>query len=79
MSTQCGHFPNATQRHQRARKVYVCDWCQEAIVKGSVYVLATEFPGGEAGYADSAGHPVSWRIHDAPPCHYCPGLHRGVS
>lgn len=32
------------------------------IRKGDLYLLCTEFPGGESGYADSAGHPVQLRI-----------------
>lgn len=67
----CRTYNCATERHVRARKDYACSWCGEAIPKGSEYVIATEFPGGEAGYADSAGHPVRFRIHGAPPCHYC--------
>lgn len=32
------------------------------IRKGELYLLCTEFPGGESGFADSAGHPVRLRI-----------------
>lgn len=28
------------------------------IQRGELYVEHTEFPGGESGYADAAGHPV---------------------
>ena len=71
MSNTCRRYHCATEVHVRARKNYRCEWCGEQIRKGSDHVIATEFPGGEAGYADSAGHPVRWRICPAPPCHYC--------
>lgn len=32
------------------------------IRKGDLYLLCTEFPGGESGYADAAGHPVRLRL-----------------
>lgn len=71
MGAACRSYHRATERHVRARKDYRCEWCGEPIPKGSDHVIATEFPGGEAGYADSAGRPVRWRICAAPPCHYC--------
>jgi len=43
---------------------------------GTAYVVATEYPGGAAGYADAAGHPVRFSIHAAAPCHYCPVAER---
>ena len=67
----CRSHNCATERHVTARKDYRCDWCGGPIKRGSEHVIATEYPGGEAGYADSAGRPVRWRICAAPPCHYC--------
>ena len=41
---------------RRARKPH---WgCCRVIKPGELYVEHTEFPGGESGYADTAGHPV---------------------
>lgn len=59
-----------TETRQVARKVHGCDWCHGAIEVGETYTIATEFPGGEAGYADFAGHPVRFRLHAHPPCSY---------
>ena len=42
---------------RRARKIHKCYGCR-AIQPGEYYIVHTEFPGGDAGYADSAGHPV---------------------
>lgn len=61
-----------TERRVTARKVHWCDWCGLPIKVGTAYVLATEFPGGEAGYADYAGRPVRFTVHAAPPCSYAP-------
>ncbi|PJE24754.1 MAG: hypothetical protein CK431_04475 [Mycobacterium sp.] len=42
-------------RVRRARKIrFGC----HVIQPGELYIEWTEFPGGEAGYADMAGHPV---------------------
>lgn len=46
---------NVTSRVRRARKTrYGC----HVIAPGDLYIEHTEFPGGEAGYADAAGHPM---------------------
>ena len=44
-------------RRRVARKPH---WCSDhhRIEPGDVYIEHTEFPGGDAGYADAAGHPV---------------------
>lgn len=47
---------NPTSRVRRARKVHLS--CCKAIQPGDLYIEHTEFPGGESGYADGAGHPV---------------------
>lgn len=45
-----------------------CRWgdCHRSIRVGEPYLHFVEFPGGESGYADYAGHPVSMDI-----CHMC--------
>lgn len=54
-----GHY--ATRR-RIARKPHRCEGCTSIqpgpIQPGDVYLEHTEFPGGDAGYADAAGHPV---------------------
>ena len=55
-----------------ARKVHVCAWCDGRIDVGELHIIATEFPGGEAGYADYAGRPVRMRVHAKPPCYHGP-------
>lgn len=55
--------PFFTVRRRVARKVRRCPSCymagDRALIKpGDVYLEHKEFPGGDAGYADSAGHPV---------------------
>lgn len=68
----CRRGHASTERHVTARRQYRCDSCGQPIPPGSEYVVATEFPGGEAEYADYAGHPVRFRIHSTQPCHYHP-------
>ncbi|OBJ15569.1 hypothetical protein A5622_26620 [Mycobacterium sp. 1245801.1] len=44
-----------TKRVRRARTIrYGC----HVIQPGELYIEHTEFPGGDAGYADGAGHPI---------------------
>jgi hypothetical protein len=47
---------NTTMRVRRARKLHPS--CCDQIQPGDLYIEWTEFPGGDAGYADAAGHPV---------------------
>jgi hypothetical protein len=48
-----------TMRPRRARKTRpACGGHCPPIQPGQMYIEHTEFPGGEAGYADTAGHPV---------------------
>lgn len=48
-----------TSRVRRARKAHVaCGGYCTPIRPGELYIVHTEFPGGESGYADGAGHPV---------------------
>jgi hypothetical protein len=70
VSAPCRRGYRSEERHRKAARDHRCQWCGKAIPKGSEYVVATEFPGGESGYADTAGHPVRMRIHSDPPCHY---------
>lgn len=70
MSEPCRKGDRSEERHVKARKAYRCEWCGKPIPVGSVYVVATEFPGGDAGYASAAGHPVHMAIHAEPPWHY---------
>lgn len=62
-----GYPPFVTPHHTRVvrRVARTPKRCSETwlfaghpIKPGEVYLEWTEFPGGEAGYADSAGHPV---------------------
>lgn len=48
--------PNTSVRRRVARTPKRCG--EHPIKRGDVYLEWTEFPGGEAGYADHAGHPV---------------------
>lgn len=50
---------------------HICAWCDKPIEPGTEYVVATEYPGGDSGYADTAGHPVRMSVHAESPCHYC--------
>ncbi len=44
---------------RRARKGHVaCGGYCPPIKQGDLYLEHKEFPGGEAGFADAAGHPV---------------------
>lgn len=70
MSAACRWGDRSEERHVKARKEYRCEWCGKPILAGSDHVVATEFPGGDAGYATAAGHPVRMRIHGEAPCHY---------
>lgn len=55
--------PRTRMRVRRARRVrYGCHLIQP----GEVYIEHIEFPGGESGYADSAGHPV--RMYECATC-----------
>ncbi|MCZ4557933.1 hypothetical protein O4215_20440 [Rhodococcus maanshanensis] len=46
-------------RRRVARKARLaCGGYCRRIQPGEVYLEHTEFPGGDAGYADAAGHPV---------------------
>lgn len=69
-ATPCRKGYCTEERHVTARKPHTCAWCGNGIPVGTVHVVVTEFPGGEAGYADYAGHPVRMRVHAEPPCHY---------
>lgn len=46
-----------TTKACKARKTHKCTGCR-TIQPGEYYLVHKEFPGGDAGYADSAGHPV---------------------
>ena len=72
MSIVCLKEPNYVQQHVTAITRHRCEWCHGAIEPGTTYVRCTEYPGGDAGYADAAGHPVRMAIHAAEPCHHCP-------
>ena len=58
---------NPITRRRVARKAHACGWgtCR-TIQPGEVYLEHVEYPGGEAGYADAAGHPV--RLAECPDC-----------
>lgn len=46
-----------TFRRRVARKEHHCTHCR-VIEPGETYLECTEFPGADAGYADTAGRPV---------------------
>lgn len=50
--------PHFSARVRKARKARICPGCRCYIGAGHLYIEHTEFPGGDAGYADAAGHPV---------------------
>ena len=51
--------PCVRTRVRRARKPRpACGGYCPTIKPGDYYIEWTEFPGGEAGFADAAGHPV---------------------
>lgn len=52
---------NTTAKVRRARKPRRAEcggYHGHDIAAGELYIEHTEFPGGESGYADTAGHPV---------------------
>lgn len=49
-----------------ARKSHRCGWTSHPIKPGDVYLMHTQFPGGDGMYADAAGHPV-----EMPECAAC--------
>lgn len=56
-----------TAKARRARTTRVaCGGYCPPIKPGDYYVEWTEFPGGDAGYADYAGHPV--RLNECRAC-----------
>lgn len=50
----------------KARMPHRCGFTSHPIKPGEVYLQHTEFPGGDAGYADAAGHPV--RVAECADC-----------
>lgn len=63
-----------TERLVTARKRHQCEDyppTTHTIKPGEQYVIATEYPGGESGYADDAGHPVRIKL-----CTACAGPRR---
>ena len=60
-----GYRTIATPR--TARKSHACITCDQRVIRrGDSYLELVEFPGGDSGYADSAGHPV--RAAECSPC-----------
>lgn len=53
-------------RRHVARKRHQCRTCSALIEPGDEYMECKEFPGGDAGYADTAGRPV--RGAECYPC-----------
>lgn len=52
---------------RRARKQHRCLGGYGRVIKpGEIYIQHTEFPGGDAEYATSAGHPV--RLEECRDC-----------
>lgn len=63
-----GHDPKTRYEIRRARSERLCEGhrCTVIIPPGQNYLVCTEYPGGESGYADAAGHPV--RLAVCPDC-----------
>lgn len=63
-----GHDAKVRYEIRRARAERLCEGyrCTVVIPVGQMYLVCTEFPGGESGYASSAGHPV--RLSVCPDC-----------
>jgi hypothetical protein len=54
---------NYVERTVTARKPHQCRWGQcRTIEPGERYIIATEYPGGDTAYADTAGHPIRLAI-----------------
>jgi len=52
-----------TNRIIRARRQHQCDDHRGCVIEpGELYLEAKEFPGADAGYADTAGHPVRLKL-----------------
>jgi hypothetical protein len=52
-------LPMNLSRARRARKTHsACGGHCKPIQPGDIYLEHVEFPGGDSGYADTAGHPV---------------------
>lgn len=71
MARICRNETHYRSVHVVAVQRHTCVWCGKPIEPGSEYVVATEYPGGDAGYADYAGHPVRMSVHAESSCHYC--------
>lgn len=57
--------PHYRERIVTARRPHRCNnypRCVDGIKQGERYLLATEYPGNDAGYAATAGHPVRWKL-----------------
>lgn len=67
MSTYVEKAVTARQRHMCENYPTVT----HRIERGDKYLVATEYPGGESGFADAAGHPVRIKI-----CADCAGSDR---
>ena len=60
-------LPSTVYRRRVARKAWPgCGGYCRTIQPGEVYLEVTELPGGESGFADSAGRPV--RMAVCAPC-----------
>lgn len=56
---------NYRERIVTARRSHHCDnypRCVDGIKQGDRYLLATEYPGSDVGWANAAGHPVRWKL-----------------
>lgn len=62
----------ATTSHlRRARRLRWCESCDSGDIQpGDLYLEHKEFPGGDSGFADAAGHPVR-----SPECRACAELY----
>jgi len=61
---ECGMSSESAVQGRIARKTYWCmnDFAHDRhIHPGDAYLVWTDFPGSDAGYATTAGHPVQFR------------------